>query len=71
MERFVTLLTKAGLENEQLFLSEKALIDKQSKIVDSRSAANGWRDFQNYIGETLPDYSQLVYYYDKIFIKNS
>ncbi len=62
MERFVALLTKAGLENESLFLTEKALTDKQNKIVDSRFAANGWRDFQNYIGETLPDHSQLVHY---------
>ena len=62
MERFVTLLTKAGIENDQVFLTESTLTDKQNKIVDSRFAANGWRDFQNYIGETLPDFSQLVHY---------
>ena len=62
MERFVILLTKAGIENDSLFLSEHALTDKQNKIVDARFLADGWRDFQNYIGETLPDYSQLVHY---------
>ena len=62
MERFVSLLTKAGIEPDSQFLSEKSLTNKQNKIVDARFAAIGWRDFQNYIGENLPDYSQLVHY---------
>ena len=62
MERFVLLLTKAGIESDTLFLSEQSLTDKQNKIVDARFASIGWRDFQNYIGETLPDYAQLVHY---------
>ena len=62
MERFVALLTKAGTGDDNLFLSEKTLTDKQNQIVDARFVASGWRDFQNYIGENLPDSSQLVHY---------
>ena len=62
MERFVVLLTKAGIENDTLFLSEESLTEKQNKIVDARFVASGWRNFQNYIGETLPDYSQIVHF---------
>lgn len=50
MERFMALLGKAGSED---YLTVKGLVHLQNAIVDPRYAAQGWREMQNYVGETL------------------
>lgn len=62
MEKFIALLVKAGTEPVEQMLGETRLVQLQNAIVDSRFAAAGFRDFQNYIGESLPDYSELMHY---------
>ena len=49
-ERFVAQLRRAATED---FLSEEALVELQNLIVDPRFAAKGWRQNQNYVGQTL------------------
>ena len=57
-ERFVAALLDAG----KLDLSDKAaLVALQNKIVDPRYAATGWRDFQNYVGETAGNFREIVH----------
>jgi len=34
----------------------------QNQIVDPRFAATGFRDFQNYIGQTVLNYEEIIYY---------
>ncbi|MBV7533252.1 Fic family protein [Chitinophaga sp. sic0106] len=62
MEKFVALLTQAGAEESELLLDEKRLTHLQNAIVDNRFWAQGYRDFQNYIGQTLPDYMDMIHY---------
>lgn len=62
MEKFVNLLTTAGTEPADRLLEEQRLVQLQNTIVDSRFAAKAFRDFQNYIGQSLPDHQQLVHY---------
>ena len=62
MEKFIALLVKAGTEPVEQMLGEERLVQLQNAIVDSRFAAAGFRDFQNYIGESLPDHSELMHY---------
>lgn len=49
-ERFVAQLRRAATED---FLTPTALVELQNLIVDPRFAAVGWRQKQNYVGETL------------------
>ncbi|NLT22732.1 MAG: cell filamentation protein Fic [Syntrophorhabdus sp.] len=58
-ERFIAVLSQAGTFN---VASKRALVELQNAIVDPRYAQKGWRDGQNYIGETLHDYSQHVHF---------
>lgn len=62
MERFIALLEKAGNKSDAEILSEKKLTSLQNAIVDSRFAATGYRDFQNYIGQTFPDFTEKIHY---------
>ena len=62
MERFIALLEKAGREPESKVLDESNLTFLQNTIVDPRFAASGFRDFQNYIGQSLPDFTELIHY---------
>lgn len=55
MEKFVALLVKAGTETSEEMLDKKRLIQLQNVIVDPRFAAKDFRDFQNYVGESLPN----------------
>jgi hypothetical protein len=34
----------------------------QNVIVDPRYAASGWRDFQNFVGETISDHREIVHF---------
>lgn len=49
-ELFMAQLERSARED---FLNEKALIALQKAIVDPRFAADGWRQAQNYVGQTL------------------
>lgn len=62
MERFIALLQRAGIENEDTLLSEKNLTTYQNIIVDPRFANQGFRDFQNYIGEIMPNFIEKIHY---------
>lgn len=62
MERFIALLMRAGSINTADMLGEQRLVALQNAIVDPRFAAPGYRDFQNFVGESLPDFHDLVHY---------
>jgi hypothetical protein len=42
--------------------SVRALLDLQGGIVDARYAARGWRENQNFVGETVANYRQQVHF---------
>jgi hypothetical protein len=60
MERFVVLLMHAGTEETAKLLDEQRLTQLQNAIVDTRFAATVFRDFQNYIGQSLPGYLDVI-----------
>jgi Fic family protein len=62
MEKFVALLTQAGSEDKGELLDARRLIQLQNAIVDSRFAAEEFRDFQNYIGQNLPGNVNIFHY---------
>jgi hypothetical protein len=62
IERFVSLLRNAGKKDIRDLLSEESLVMLQNQIVDPRFAASGFRDFQNYIGQTTWNYDEIIHY---------
>ncbi|MGV8138547.1 MAG: Fic family protein [Mangrovibacterium sp.] len=62
IERFIYLLGIAGTEQTTPLLDEKCLVKLQNTIVDPRFAAKSFRNFQNYIGQTLPNYQDIIHY---------
>lgn len=62
MEKFIYLLGTAGTEQTAQLLDEKCLVKLQNTIVDPRFAAKSFRNFQNYIGQTLPNYQDIIHY---------
>lgn len=62
MEKFVALLTKAGTETNEALVSAKRLLILQNAIVDFRFAATQIRNFQNFVGESLPNYQEQIHY---------
>jgi hypothetical protein len=62
MEKFIALLIKAGTEQTEQLLAEARLVQLQNAIVDSRFAATGFRNFQNFIGQSLSNYQDLLHY---------
>ncbi len=62
VERFVQLLVRAGEQPLGDLLSETNLTRLQNEIVDARFAASGFRNFQNYVGQTTAGYKQLIHY---------
>jgi hypothetical protein len=62
IEKFVSLLLKAGEQPSVKMLSEKNLTLLQNEIVDARFAATGFRNFQNHIGQSLPNYDEHIHY---------
>ena len=62
IERFVSLLSNAGKKDIRDLLSEESLVILQNQIVDPRFAATGFRDFQNYIGQTTWNYDEIIHY---------
>ena len=61
-ERFVALLNKAGEIEIDKFFEEQNLVSLQNAIVDERFAATHFRDFQNYIGQTMPGLHEMIHY---------
>lgn len=62
MEKFIALLEEAGQKSFEDSLSEKELVRLQNTIVDPRYVDQNFRDFQNYVGETVRDYVQKIHY---------
>jgi hypothetical protein len=62
VDRFVSLLQQAGQVPSSIFLEEQSLTSWQNSIVDSRFAATGFRDFQNYVGESMPNFIEKIHY---------
>lgn len=58
-ERFVAALKAAPNFNPA---DKRSLIRLQGDIVDPRYAATDWRDFQNFIGETVGGYREEVHF---------
>jgi hypothetical protein len=62
MHKFVALLVQAGADADENLLSKERLVQLQNAIVDPRYAATEFRDYQNYVGQILPTYLQLIHY---------
>ncbi len=58
-ERFVAALQSAPRFDPS---DESALVALQHTIVDPRYASDGWRDIQNFVGETLGGYREKVHF---------
>jgi len=58
-ERFISMLQ---LAEEEDFCEKPRLIDLQNRIVDPRFKAAGYRDNQNYVGETAAWKNERVHY---------
>ena len=58
-ERFVAALQSAAAFDPS---DKGALVALQRTIVDSRYATDGWRDIQNFVGETLGGYREKVHF---------
>ena len=56
------MLEEAGGKSYIESLSETELVRIQNAIVDPRYADKGFRDFQNYIGQTMRDYTKKIHY---------
>jgi Fic family protein len=62
VDRFVRLLHQAGKQPFLDIMSEKALTSLQNAIVDARYAQPGFRDFQNYVGQTNYRGEEMYHY---------
>jgi hypothetical protein len=58
-ERFVAALMKASSFDAT---SKDAFVQLQNAIVDPRYAQKSWRTTQNFVSQTLPDYSEDVHF---------
>lgn len=62
MNRFVNLLYEAGRKSAKETLSEETLTNLQNAIVDPRYKQEGYRKFQNYIGQTNYRLEEIYHY---------
>lgn len=62
MERFITLLQQAGEKPTDSTLTKAVLVRLQNAIIDQRFAAADFRDFQNYVGQSLPNFQNHLHY---------
>jgi len=62
MDKFIALLEEAGQKSFEESLSEEELVRIQNIIVDPRYIDDGFRNFQNYVGQTMRDYTQKIHY---------
>jgi hypothetical protein len=60
--RFISLLEKAGEEPTARLMQEQFLTHLQNETVDSRFSATGYRNFQNYIGQTTYNFKEIFHY---------
>jgi hypothetical protein len=58
-ERFASLLQVAEKDD---FITKDSLVDLQNRIVDPRYANKGYRDNQNYVGETVTWRQEKIHY---------
>ncbi len=58
-ERFVSALTQATDFNPT---AKESFVSLQNSIVDSRYAESDWRFLQNFIGQTMRDYSEQIHF---------
>lgn len=61
-QRFVRALREAGKSTFAEVLSESALAGLQHLIVEQRYAQANFRDWQNYVGESMPGRAPIVHY---------
>jgi Fic family protein len=61
-QKFIALLQMAGSETNEQMLKESRLVMLQNAIVDTRFAAPAFRDFQNYIGQSLGNGQEIFHY---------
>ena len=61
-ERFVAVLRNAGKDTLGNVLSEASLTQLQNMIVEPRYIQKGFRNWQNYVGESPPGRSPIVHY---------
>lgn len=59
IEKFISLLALAEAED---FCAKDRLIELQNMIVDPRFADQDFRDFQNYVGQTITFHKEIVHY---------
>lgn len=62
MDKFIYLLENAGEKTFEESLSEESLVYIQNQLVDPRYANTQYRDYQNYVGQTMRDFSQKIHY---------
>ena len=62
VDRFITILYQAGKQPFSEVMSEQHLTILQNAIVDPRYAQPGFRDFQNYIGQTTYRGEEIYHY---------
>lgn len=62
MNRFITILHQAGTQPASAVLQEENLTILQNSIVDPRYAQPGYRDFQNYIGQSNYRMEEIFHY---------
>jgi hypothetical protein len=62
MNRFISILHQAGTRPATEVLNEANLTQLQNAIVDPRYAQPGYRNFQNYIGQTSHRMEELYHY---------
>jgi Fic family protein len=61
-QKFIALLQMAGSETNEQMLREGRLVMLQNAIVDPRFATAAFRDFQNYIGQSLGNGQEIFHY---------
>jgi hypothetical protein len=67
MDKFVSILEKAGEQSIESLLNGKNLIAIQNTTVDYRFAVPGYRKHQNFISSTnhIKEYDQILENYSK------
>jgi len=62
VNRFIHVLRMAGTKSINQTLTENNLVKLQNEIIEERFADKGFRDFQNYVGETTINYREKLHY---------
>jgi hypothetical protein len=61
-QKFVALLQMAGSESNEDMLEKARLLTLQNAIVDPRFASTDFRDFQNYVGQSIGNGQEIFHY---------